>query len=119
MAQIKYIYLVATGEFLEGGYSEPDINIPDPGNPPDGTMPDPTKGIVVLDRHPDLRLEKWDGAKISLKVQAELDAWDDQEGEMQFENLLDTNPFLAALVEELGVNLTSLKTKFKVKAKAK
>ena len=119
MAEIKYVYLVATGEFLEGGYFEPGINIPKPGGVEGETMPDPTKGIVVLDRHPDLRTEKWDGTKISLKVQAELDAWDDQEGEMQFANLLDINPLLAALVEELGVNLTTLKSKFKVKVKDK
>ena len=118
MAQIKYVYLVATGEFIEGGYFEPDIYIPHPTDP-NLTIPDPTRGIVVLDRHPDLRLEKWDGVKISLKVQAELDAYDDQDGERQFEHALDTDLLCSALVEELGVNLTSLKAKFKVKAKAK
>jgi len=95
------------------------IFIPKPGGVEGETILDPTRRIVVLDRHPDMRLEKWDGTKITLKVQAELDATDDKEGELQFEHAMANDFLCAALVEELGVNLISLKTKFKAKAKAK
>lgn len=61
MATIKWVFEVSTNEFLFGGFYEPDINIPDPANPPDGTMPDPSKGIAILPRHPDPRTERHDG----------------------------------------------------------
>ena len=38
---IKYAIKVVNGQFLEGGYLDPNINIPNPSDPPDGTMPDP------------------------------------------------------------------------------
>lgn len=119
MSEIKYVVLKSTGEFEQGGFFEPNINIPDPSNPPNGTKPDPLREVVVLDRHPDLRLDRWDGAKITLKTTAQLNAWDSKDGGKLFDAILASDSFLEALVEELGVNLTTLKTKFKAKIKAK
>ena len=77
MATIKWVFDASTNEFLFGGFYEPDINIPDPAKPPDGTMPDPTKGIVVLPRHPEPRTERYDGVGgIRPATPAEIADWD-------------------------------------------
>lgn len=61
----KWVIVTATGEFIEGGFRDP-------------VPPDDIHSVVVVPGavYPDARTQKWDGAAIVAKTQAEIDAYD-------------------------------------------
>lgn len=118
----KWIAKVATGEFLFGGYYEPTpwIKAEQPQQPPGTYDPDTDVVIVLGDRHPDPRTERWDGATSTRPATApEIAAWDAAETDRQCLSTLDGLKIIKAIALWAGerFGLTPAQVRAEVLAK--
>ncbi len=108
MSKVNYVVKKATGEFLEGGHFDPNISIPVPGTPPGRSVLDPAKEIVVLDRHPDLRTDRWDGTRVVKKTAPEVTAWEDARAGEEYDSKLAGDAAFSTLLELLPATKQAL-----------